>query len=81
MAGKKGVGASAPTQINVVDAEALKVGPDEVLIIKIGERSLPDDAEALLNDLNELLTHVGLKDRSFILAGDDIEFAVVKRNG
>ena len=81
MAGKKGVGASAPTQINVVNAEALKVGPDEVLIIKIGEKSMPDDGEALLNDLSEILTHVGLKDRSFVVTGDDIEFAVVKKDG
>ena len=60
MAGKKGVGASAPTQINIVNAEALKVGPDEVLIIKIGEKSMPDDGEALLNALSEILTHASV---------------------
>lgn len=66
--------------VNIVNAEALRIGPDEVLIIKIGETSVPDDHEALLDDLNELLTHVGLKDRSFILMGDDIEFAVAKQS-
>jgi len=66
--------------INFVNAEVLKVGPDEVLIIKIGETSVPDDHELLLNDLNELLTHVGLKDRSFILMGDGIEFTIAKQS-
>jgi len=68
------------TEIKFVNAEVLKVGPDEVLIIKIGETSDVFDDGSLLNDLNELLAEVGLKDRSLILMGDDIEFTVVEKS-
>jgi hypothetical protein len=47
MAGKKGVGASAPTQINVVNVEALVVGPDDVLLIRL-PLDLSDEATDML---------------------------------
>ena len=78
MAGKKGVGASAPTQINVVNAEALKIGPDEVLILRMDD--MGDDPQAIVDDLLAHLTALGIEDRTLIIQGD-VEMALVKRNG
>jgi len=78
MAGKKGVGASAPTQINVVDAEALKVGPDEVLIVRIAD--MGDETQSLVEGFLSELTALGLEDRALVVVGD-AEFAVVEKNG
>jgi len=78
MAGKKGVGASAPTQINIVNAEALKVGPDEVLIMRIPD--MGEDTEFLVDGFLSELTALGLEERALVVVGD-VEFAVVKRDG
>ena len=78
MAGKKGVGASAPTQINVVNAQALRVGPDEVLVL--GVPDMGDDHDKIVEEAIDYLTKIGLKDRFVIVAGD-VEMAVVRKNG
>jgi hypothetical protein len=53
--------------------EVLIVGPDETLLIKLGEDS-PDE---LIEDLTEVLRKMGLGKRSLIIAGD-VEFAKVQ---
>jgi len=78
MAGKKGVGASAPTQINVVNAEALKVGPDEVLILRFRDDALVSDD--LIGQFLDELDRIGIGDRALIVQGD-IEWAVVESDG
>ena len=78
MAGKKGVGASAPTRINVVNAEALKVGPDEVLIVRITDQG--EYTESLVEGFLDELTALGLEERALVVVGD-AELAVVKKDG
>ena len=78
MAGKKGVGASAPTQIHVVNAEALKVGPDEVLIVRITDQG--EYTESLVEGFLDELTALGLEERALVVVGD-AELAVVKKDG
>lgn len=62
------------TEIKVVLAEAVVVGPDDRLVIHVGRENWGEDvAEALM----EHLKGIGLEDRSLVLFGDEIKFAKV----
>lgn len=66
------------TEILLREMEALKVGPDEVLILRFVSGDLPD---GLIEGLSKALEEVGLKGRSLIIFSDDeIEFATVARS-
>jgi len=81
MAGKKGVGASAPTQINIQGVEELvgiTVGPDEVLVLRVPD--LGSEYDKIVAETLDYLTEIGLKDRVVIVSGD-VEMAVVKKDG
>lgn len=63
------------------ELEAMKVGPNEVLIVRVRVPDY-DDGSVTPNPVSEVeraLRHVGLEDRSLIVTGDDIEFTVVDR--
>lgn len=60
--------------LNVINAEALRVGPDEVLIIRLNS----DADEEVAKDLLDYLREVGLEKRSLVFTGD-VEFAIVQR--
>jgi hypothetical protein len=62
--------------VELVNAEVLSVGPDEVLIIRVPEDTVWD--ENSMSDLMDILAKVGLKERSFVIHGD-AEFTKVKR--
>lgn len=67
-----------PDPAIIRELEALRVGPDEVLVVRVPDN--PDrEAQAVFDDLSEMLVHVGLGDRSLIFVGD-VEFGVAKRN-
>lgn len=68
-------------EVQIVPAEALIVGPDEVLVIHIKDPDwlTEEDGEAMLDSLNEILTASGLKSRSFVLVGEGIELTKVAR--
>lgn len=76
-----------PVQVKVmlVDAEALVVGPDDRLIVKLsGElnrlRIGPDDPPPFNELLADELARIGLAGRSLVIAADGVEFAVVKKD-
>jgi len=62
--------------------EALKVGPDEVLILRVPESWFvgldvddPDPTQLLV----EHLERIGLKDRCLVIQADDIQFVAVAK--
>jgi hypothetical protein len=63
--------------INIVNAEALVVGPDEVLVIKLGDVSIADEdwPDMMGKELQALFG-----DRYLIIQGDDIELAKVQKS-
>ncbi len=64
--------------IIVLELEALRIGPDERLIIRIPEERDEDvRSDSFMSDILEALAIVGLKDRALIFHGD-FEFTVVK---
>ncbi len=69
--------------VTIVNTEALVVGPDEVLIVKMsGEIYIdPEDPDhvPLPDMLANELARLGLADRSLVISGADVEFAKVKR--
>lgn len=71
-------------EVKLVEMEALRVGPDDVLIIK-GNLDGIDDEERLrfLEMLGEQLVHAGLRDRCLVIdEGDNpVELAVVSKPG
>jgi len=61
-----------PTKVEVVEAEVLRLQPDEILILR-----LPEGADLEMVDLvADALSQVGLKDRSLVLSGE-IDIAVI----
>jgi hypothetical protein len=63
-------------EVRFVDAEVLRVGPDEVLIVRLPEDAGRDDdllGSMMVDELRRLLG-----DRFMVFAGD-IEFAVAER--
>lgn len=64
----------------VEDLTALKVGPDETLIIRMSGVAA---SEGMVDDVVAALRDVGLAGRSLVLVGDDDEFklACVKTLG
>jgi len=67
--------------INFVNAEVLKVGPDEVLIIHFKEDFIGPDGvdDGIIEALLDHLKMIGLEYRSLVLVGD-AEFSSVKRD-
>ncbi len=68
-------------KVELIQAESLVVGPDEVLIISVPEMSLLVDASGAYPFVDELmheLEEIGLADRALVIAGD-IKMAKVKR--
>lgn len=67
----------------VTQIEALKVGPDEVLVLKVNLDGFSDvDADLFLDGVTVGLADVGLEHRSLVIvAGEDVplELAVVAR--
>lgn len=70
-------------EVRIVNAEALRIGPDDRLIIKISGL-LPDADEfdgrdQFVTAVVDELVRIGLKDRAFIItdADDTVEFTVV----
>lgn len=63
------------TNVEFVNADVLTVGPDEHLIIRIGEMSWTPE---VLDDLMAHLKEVGLAERVLVIQGEQIEFAKVK---
>lgn len=61
-------------KLTITNAEALVVGPDEVLIIRLPENSQDEGIELLL----EHLKSIGLEHRSLVFSGE-VEFAKVQR--
>lgn len=75
------------TEVRIVNAEALRVGPDDRLIIRVNS-ALPDDADESPDSIPEFvealvgeLVRVGLRDRAFIVmdTNDSVDFTVVSR--
>jgi len=64
------------TDVRIIDAEVLRVGPDEVLVVKLPGEIVEEHGAAAVNDLAEAFNQLGLKGRAIVVAGD-IEFAVV----
>lgn len=60
--------------VEIVEAEALRVGPDEVLVIKLGS----EHAEHV-DHFMEALESVGLGGRALVIYADDAELSVVPR--
>ncbi len=66
----------------VKEIEALKVAPDEVLILRVKvEEADTEGNELFVPDLVEHLAEIGLGDRSLVLVTrpDEIEFVVAKK--
>ncbi len=66
-------------KVEIVNAEVLVVGPDEILLIKIADPFVDTDGrmpevDSFLAELERL----GLSDRSVVIAGD-VELAKVQR--
>lgn len=72
-------------ELHIVNAEALRIGPDDRLIIRINSGRTPDedsidnDDQMFASALVEELIRVGLKDRAFIFTdpGASVDFTVV----
>lgn len=68
----------------VTQLEALKVGPDEVLVLKVNLDGFSEvDADLFLDGVRVGLSDVGLEHRSLVIvAGEDIplELAAVSRD-
>ena len=64
------------TDVRIVNAEALVVGPDETLVVRLPEDLRENDSFAI--ELGEIFDRVGLHDR-VVFAFGDIQFAKVKR--
>ncbi|MFL5309510.1 MAG: hypothetical protein ACJ79H_03545 [Myxococcales bacterium] len=58
----------------VRELEALRVGPDEVLVVHLGQ-----EFSELVGDVVDDLVRVGLEDRSVVFIGE-VRFAVVKKD-
>lgn len=66
------------TDTLIRDLEALRVGPDEVLVLRLpGDPGEPEMQRAA-EEVTEALEQVGLRDRSLVFIGD-VEFAVAPR--
>lgn len=66
--------------VNFVNADVLRVAPDEVLVIRM-HGSVGPDEESLLVAFSDALDTIGLRDRAIIVWTDqDVELAVVKRD-
>lgn len=72
-------------EVRIVNAEALRIGPDDRIIIRVNSGRDPDE-DSIDNDdqmfalaLAEELVRIGLKDRAFIVtdADDTVDFTVV----
>lgn len=66
----------AVTEVRIVDAEAIKVGPDEVLILRVKGTGFDQE---FMGSLSDALEDIGLQGRALVIGNDDVEFAVVKR--
>lgn len=65
------------------ELEALKVGPNDVLILRVRVPNIDDGSGAYdhVADVERALRHVGIADRCLVVTGDDIEVeAVVPRS-
>jgi hypothetical protein len=60
--------------VEFVNAEVLRVGSDETLVIR-----LPENGLEVAADLAEEIGRVGLAERALIICSDGVEFAVAKR--
>lgn len=68
-----------PTKL-IGEIAALRVQPDEVLIITYNPgAATEDDAQEIAAMLSDALATVGLGNRSMVLAGGDVKMAVVKK--
>lgn len=64
------------SDVHVVVGEAVVVGPEDRLLIK-----LPVDSDLdILQSLLDHLVEIGLKDRALVMCGD-MEFAVLEADG
>lgn len=64
----------AETRVNIVDAEALRIGPNERLILSIPEEAISHDG---LEALVEKLERMGLRDRVLVIVMDGVKLSVV----
>jgi hypothetical protein len=68
-------------RVEVVPAEALVIGPEDRLILRLPNHALPEDAlEAgeMMDAFNKTIREVGLAERTLILYGDGIEMGKVE---
>ncbi len=67
-------------KVEIVNAEVLVVGPDEILIVKIDEPFVDEETgeSDTVNAFLAELERLGLSDRSVVIAGD-VELAKVQR--
>lgn len=69
-------------EVKLVEAEALRVGPDEVLIVRLPQ-NMPvvddENPQALIDGLMEALVAVGLEGRCLVMCLD-AELAVVPKS-
>ncbi len=69
------------TDVRIINAEALVVGPDEILIVKLDEPFVGEETgeSETVNAFLAELERLGLSDRSVVIAGD-VELAKVQKD-
>lgn len=63
------------TEQLIHEIEALRVGPDEILVLHLKEDWEPEFVDGLVAALED----AGLKGRSLVIFAEGLEFAVVKK--
>lgn len=58
----------------IKEIEALRIGPEERLLIRIPEAAIVDDR--MLDDFQDALAEIGIGDRVLVVVGD-AEFAII----
>ena len=65
--------------VNLINAEVLRVAPDEVLVIKLPKDWPQDDDHDIVAEMITAIERVGLGGRCMVVAGE-LEMAVVPRS-